>query len=320
MKVLVTRDIPHNGVAKLKQFPGLELDTRTGPPLTKEELIKAVSDADSAIVVIPDKVDKDVIAAGTRLKLIACYSVGYDHVDIDYAKSKGIFVANTPGNLTEAVAEHAFALMMAVGRRIVEADFFVRDGHYKYWDPLIFLGPKLMGKTLGIVGFGRIGQHLARMAQNGLRMDILYTDIKKVDKETSGVNATQVSMEELLARSDVVSLHCNLTEETKYMINANTLKLMKPYAILINIARGPVVNEAALTEALKNGWIAGAGLDVFENEPEVNPELLKLPNAILTPHIASATREARIQMAEMVVDNVVEVLIKNNQPLNWVNK
>lgn len=320
MKVLITRNIPHNGIEKLKKISGLDIDLRSGPPLTEEEMKTAIKDCDAAIVVIPDKITKEVLDFGSKLKLIACYSVGFDHVDIDYAKSKNIYVSNTPGDLTESVAEHSFTLMMGVAKHIVEADFFVRDGHYKYWDPLIFLGPKMMGKTLGIVGFGRIGQHFARMAKYGLNMNILYTDTREIPKDSSGVDATRVGLEELLTQSDIVSLHCNLSAETKYLINAKTLRLMKPYSILINTSRGPVVDEDALTEALKNNWIAGAGLDVFEEEPKVNSELIKLPNVILTPHIASATREARIQMADMAVENVINVLVNKKEPINWVNK
>jgi len=314
MKVLITREIPDAGIRILQEHPEITLDYRQGPPLSKEEMIEAIKDADALIPVIPDQIDKDIIEAGKNLKIIAAYSVGYDHIDIATAKAKGIAVSNTPGDLTESVAEHTIALMLAVSRQVVNADKFVREGKYKYWDPMIFLGPKLKGKTFGIVGFGRIGRHTADIARNGFDMRIVYSD--RYQQPASG--AEFAPLEKLLEISDVVSLNCNLSAETLHLIDEAQLKQMKPTAYLINTARGPIINEKALIRALQEKWIAGAGLDVFEDEPDVPEELKKLENVVLTPHIASATKEARIQMARMAADNVVEVLIYNEKPINQV--
>ncbi|HOM77920.1 MAG TPA: D-glycerate dehydrogenase [bacterium] len=314
MKVLITREIPDAGIRILQEHPEITLDYRQGPPLSKEEMIEAIKDADALIPVIPDQIDKDIIEAGKNLKIIAAYSVGYDHIDIATAKAKGIAVSNTPGDLTESVAEHTIALMLAVSRQVVNADKFVREGKYKYWDPMIFLGPKLKGKTFGVVGFGRIGRHTADIARNGFDMRIVYSD--RYQQPASG--AEFAPLEKLLEISDVVSLNCNLSAETLHLIDEAQLKQMKPTAYLINTARGPIINEKALIRALQEKWIAGAGLDVFEDEPDVPEELKKLENVVLTPHIASATKEARIQMARMAADNVVEVLIYNEKPINQV--
>jgi len=314
MKVLITREIPDAGIRILQEHPEITLDYRQGPPLSKEEMIEAIKDADALIPVIPDQIDKDIIEAGKNLKIIAAYSVGYDHIDIATAKAKGIAVSNTPGDLTESVAEHTIALMLAVSRQVVNADKFVREGKYKYWDPMIFLGPKLKGKTFGVVGFGRIGRHTADIARNGFDMRIVYSD--RYQQPASG--AEFAPLEKLLEISDVVSLNCNLSAETLHLIDESQLKQMKPTAYLINTARGPIINEKALIRALQEKWIAGAGLDVFEDEPDVPEELKKLENVVLTPHIASATKEARIQMARMAADNVIEVLVYKEKPINQV--
>jgi glyoxylate reductase len=314
MKVLITREIPEAGIRLLQEHPELELDYRQGPPLSKEELMEAIKDADALIPVIPDQIDADIINAGENLKLIATYSVGYDHIDLAAAETKGVQASNTPGDLTESVAEHTIALIMAVAKKIIPADKYVRAGDYKYWDPLIFLGAKLRGKTLGIVGFGRIGQHTANIARNGFGMRIVYADRFKV----AASGAEFLPLDELLETADIVSLNCNLSESTHHLIDEPELKKMRPTAYLINTARGPVINEKALIRALQEKWIAGAGLDVFEEEPEVPEELRALENVALTPHIASATREARIQMARMAAENVIEVLVNNKEPINKV--
>lgn len=321
MKVLITREIPQAGINILQQYRELELDYREGKPLPEEKLLEAIKGADAIIPVIPDQITKKVInAAGKNLKVIATYSVGYDNIDLEAATTKSIYVANTPGDLTEAVGEHSFALMMGIARRVAEADRYCRDKKYKYWDPLLMIGPKLMGKTLGIIGFGRIGQHFARMAHYGLNMKILYTDVMRHPEGESLLDAEKVELDYLLENSDVVSIHCNLTEETKHMIGNQQFSKMKPLSYLINTARGPIVDEAALATALNEGIIAGAALDVFEEEPTICPELLKLENVVLTPHIASATWEARIQMARMAAESVVDVLINNKPPRYLVNK
>ncbi|MFZ2664378.1 MAG: D-glycerate dehydrogenase [Patescibacteria group bacterium] len=320
MKVLITREIPQVGINLLKEHKEIELDYRRGAPLSKEDLKKAIRDVDAIIPVIPDQINKEVIEYAENLKIIAAYSVGYDHIDLDSATKKNIYVGNTPGDLTEAVAEHSFALMMSLGRRIAEADRFCRAKKYEYWDPMAFIGPKFMNKTLGIIGFGRIGQFFARMAKYGLNMKILYTDVASHPEGENLLDAEKVSLEYLLSNSDVVSIHVNLTEETKHMIDSDQFRLMKPLSILINTSRGPVIDENALVTALKDNVIAGAALDVFENEPRIHPDLLKLKNVVLTPHIASATWEARIQMARMAAENIIDVLIDKKPPRYLVNK
>lgn len=320
MKVLITREIPQAGINILKQYKNIEIDFRKGPPIEEKELIKAVKDVDAIIPVIPDQINKKVINAAKKLKVIAAYSVGYDHIDVQRATEKNIYVGNTPGDLTEAVAEHAFSLMLTVARRVAEADRFCRTGKYKYWDPMIFIGPKIMGKVLGIIGFGRIGQQLARMAKYGLNMKVLYTDVVSHPESENLLDAEKVELDYLLENSDVISIHCNLTPETENLIGAQEFKKMKPLSYIINTARGKIINEEQLAVALKENIISGAGLDVFEEEPAINPNLIKLNNVVLTPHIASATWEARLEMARMAAENVVDVLVNNKPPRYLVNK
>jgi len=320
MKLLITREIPQAGINILKQYKDIELDYRQGSPLSEKELLAAVKDIDAIIPVIPDKINKKVINAAKNLKVIAAYSVGYDHIDVEHATSKNIFVGNTPGDLTESVAEHALALIMSAARRIPEADKFCRTAKNKYWNPMDFVGPKINGDTLGIIGFGRIGQHLARMAKHGLNMRILYTDVTRHPEADSLLDAEKVELDYLLENSDFISIHCNLTPETENMIGENEFRKMKPLAYIINTARGKIINEEALARALKQNYIAGAALDVFANEPEINPELKLLNNIVLSPHIGSATWEARLQMARMAAENVVDVLISNKPPRYIVNK
>lgn len=322
MKVLITREIPDAGLKILNIYKDrIEVDYRKGDPLSEAELLKAIDGVDAIISMTPDQITKQVIdAAGDNLKIISQYAVGYDNVDVEYATEKKIFVSNTPGDLTEAIAEHTIALLFALTRNVVSADKYCRQGKYEFWKPLEFVGPKLAGKTLGIIGFGRIGQHTARIAKYGLNMKIQYTDIVAHEEAANLLDAEKVELDELLGTSDVVSLSCNLTHENVHMIGEPQFQLMKPLAYLINTARGPLINEKALAKALKEGTIAGAALDVFENEPKILPELTKLHNVVLTPHIASATWEARIQMSRMAAENIVDVLINKTPPRYLVNK
>lgn len=321
MKLLITREIPDAGIEILKKHPEIEIDYRKGPPLSKEELLTAVKGVDAILPVIPDQITKEVMeAAGPQLKLIAHYAVGFDNIDVKAATDMRIYVSNTPGNLTESVAEFTLALMFAISKKLVAADKYTREGNFTYWEPLGFMGPTLMGKTLGIVGLGRIGTYLAKMAHNGLGMEILYMDPAVNADFEKTMNAKKVGLDELLENSDFVSLNCPLNESTRHLIGHKELEKMRPTAYLINTARGPVVNEAALYTALKEGWIEGAALDVFENEPALHPGLTELENVVVTPHIASATREARIQMAVMAANNIVEVLVHKKTPANLVNK
>lgn len=320
MKVLITREIPRAGVDILKRRAALTLDIRKGPPLSENELKEAVKGAGAILCVIPDVISREIMeAAGASLKIISTYSVGYDHIDVKAATELGIYVANTPGDLTQSVAEHSMALLMAAARKIVEADRFMLEGKYKYWDPMLFVGPVIEGKTLGVIGFGRIGQKLAKIAKNGFNMRVLYYDIKRDDRAEVETGAMYVDLENLLANSDFVSLHVPLMPSTKHIIGARELKQMKPNSYLINTSRGSVIDEDALAVSLKENWIEGAGIDVYENEPNVYPLLRKIPNVILTPHIGSATREARIEMARMAAESIIEVLIDGKRPAYLVN-
>ena len=322
MKVLITRKMPQAGINVLHIYSDkLELDYRQGLPLTHASLKKAISGVDALIPDAHDRITKDIIdSAGKNLKVIATNSIGYDHIDLDYATKKGIYVGNAPGNLTEAIAEHAMALILDITRNVSYGDRYCRLGEYKYADPMKFMGSKVGKKTLGIIGLGRIGQHLAKIAKNGFNMEILYTDIVRHPEAEDLLDAKKVTLEQLLENSDYVSICANLTEQTHHLLGEEEFKKMKPLAYLINTARGPIVNELALVNALQQGWIAGAALDVFEEEPKIHPDLLQLDNVVLTPHIASATWEARIQMARMTAENVIDVLINNKPPRYLVNK
>ena len=288
MKIFVTRKIPGGSLEKLKEDHEVVISD-FNRPLTPEELLEGTKGVDALLSLLTDKIGGDEMdAIGPQLKVISNYAVGFDNIDIKEASDRGIVITNTPSEeVDEAVAEHTWALISALTRRVVEADEAVRKGLYRGWEPDIFLGVNLIGKTLGIVGFGGIGAMVARRA-TGYNMNVLYTKRTKDEKS--------VDFDTLLQQSDVVTLHVPLTEETRHMMNSETLSKMKKGSYLVNTARGPVVDEGDLIEALKSGHLAGAALDVFDNEPNVSAELLALPNVITTPHIASATWEARNKM------------------------
>jgi len=316
MKVFVTYKIPDDGLNILKEK--YELDVHEGEDfLTKEEMIERVKDADAVITQLRDPIDKEFIDAGKKLKIIANYAVGYNNIDVEYARLKGIYVTNTPGVLTEATADIAWALLLAVARKIIPADKFVREGKFKGWKPKLFLGYEIYGKTLGIIGMGRIGQAVARRAL-GFGMKVIYHNRKRLPEEIENkYNANYVDLETLLKTSDFISINVPLTKETYHLLNEEKLSLLKPNAILINTARGPVVDEKALYKLLKEGKIAGAGLDVYENEPQITPGLEKLDNVVLLPHIGSATFETRSKMSIMVAENVIDAL-EGRTPRNLV--
>ncbi len=315
--VLITRKIPDAGI-KLLQEKGYRLIINDRDrPLSRDELKTMIRDCDGVITLLSDTMDKEIIDAAPNLKVIANYAVGYNNIDIEYATHRGIRVTNTPDVLTPATADLAWALLMAVSKRIIEADAFVRAGKFKGWAPELFLGHDVTGKTLGIIGAGRIGQAVGRRAK-GFEMTLLYYSRSPKPNFEAETGARRVSLEVLLQSSDFVSLHCPLTEETYHLLNEQRLKSMKKGSILINTARGPVVDETALVQALKYGPLAGAGLDVYENEPQVHPELLKMKNVVLLPHIGSATTETRNEMARMVARNIIAVL-EQGRPVNPVN-
>jgi glyoxylate reductase len=277
-------------------------------PLPKPDLIARLQDKDGLVCLITDIIDDQVLSAAPRLKVIANVAVGYDNIDVSAARRRGIIVTNTPDVLTDTTADFTWAMLLAVARRTVEADRYVRAGHWRRWEFLRLLGADVHGRTLGIVGFGRIGRAVGRRAL-GFGMRVLYHDAVRADAGVEQeLHATFTDRAELLRESDFVSLHCALTPDTHHLIDAAALRQMKPSAILINAARGPIVDEAALVEALRERAIAGAGLDVFEREPTVHPGLLQLDNVVLAPHIASASETTRIRMATLAVENCLAVL------------
>ncbi len=315
-KVFVTRRFPGPGLAELESRYDVT-SNKGNRILSPWQLKRAVKGVDVIVSLLTDKIDIDVMrAAGSQLKLIANYAVGFDNIDVKAAKERDILVTNTPGTLTDAVAEHTIALTLAVARRIVEADYFIRDNQYKHWDPDLMIGVELKGKTFGIIGLGRIGAEAGRIAQ-AFGMRTIYHDEIRHKKFEQEYNIEYHHFETVLKESDVISLHVPLLPTTRHLISAQELAMMKPTAILINTARGPVVDEAALIKALQRKQIFGAGLDVFEREPKISKQLEHLANVVLTPHIASATKEARDMMSQIVADNVISVLEKG-KPINPV--
>jgi len=306
-KILISGDLLDGPVALARSRA--EVDQHAGAdPLPKLDLIARLRNKDGLVCLITDIIDDQVVGAAPRLKVIANVAVGYDNIDVAAARRRGIVVTNTPDVLTDTTADFTWALMLATARRAIEADRYVRAGHWRKWEFLRLLGTDVHGKTLGIVGFGRIGRAVGRRAL-GFGMRVLYHDAVRADPaQELELRATFADRATLLRESDFVTLHCALTPETHHLIDAHALRQMKPSAILINAARGPIVDEAALAEALRERRIAGAGLDVFEREPTVHPELLPLDNVVLAPHIASASEATRIKMATLAVENCLAVL------------
>jgi glyoxylate reductase len=322
-KLFITREIPKVGIERLKDKFEIELwNEYWAPP--RDVLLKKASEVDAMVTLLTDKIDRELLDRAKNLRIIAQYAVGFDNIDIRYATEKGVYVTNTPEVLTHATADLAMALLLAVTRRIVEADSFVRNGEWERsrtgWHPLMLLGMELNGKILGVIGMGRIGREVAKRARS-FGMKIVYYDLRRLpQEEEDSLGAKFLDLEELLSTSDVVTIHANLTEQTRHLINEQRLRLMKPTAYLINVARGAIVDTNALVKALKEGWIAGAGLDVFEEEPlPASHELTKLKNVVLAPHIGSATIEARNAMAEKVALNLIEFL-NGRVPPDLVNK
>ncbi len=316
MKVFITRKIPQDGIDILKKEKlEIEIFPYDRPP-TKEEIIRGVKDANALISLLTDKIDREVIDSAPELKVIGNYAVGYNNIDVEYAKKKGIVVVNTPGVLTDATADLTFALLLSAARRVVEGDKFMREGKFNGWAPMLLLGKDVWGATIGIIGAGRIGQAVAQRAK-GFHMKILYySRRRKIDFERE-TGAKFVSLEKLLKEADFVTIHTPLTQETYHLLGEREFKMMKEGAILINTSRGEVVDENAMLKALKSGKLFAAGLDVFHGEPHVNPELFELTNVVLTPHIGSATERTRRKMAMMVCSDVLRVLC-GEEPENRV--
>ena len=305
-RVVVTRVVPDAALAELAPLGDVRVSGEDRA-LATAELHDAVRGADAVVTMLHDRVDDAFLdAAGPGLRVVANVAVGYDNVDVEACRRRGVVVTNTPGVLVDATADLAFALLLGVTRRVREGDALLRDGTPWTWSMSFMLGTGLQGRRLGVVGFGRIGQAVARRAL-AFGMSVAYTARHDVT-DPEAPPAVRLPLEELLATSDVVSLHCPLTPQTRHLIDGDALRSMRPGAFLLNTSRGPVVDEAALAEALREGWIAGAGLDVFEREPAVHPGLLDAPNVLMTPHLGSATHETREAMAVLAARNVSDVL------------
>jgi glyoxylate reductase len=324
MRILMTQLVPEAVVERLRQAVKengrLEINPDADRIWIRQELIEKLKagDYNALYCMLTNPIDAEVMDAAPNLKIIANVAVGYNNIDVAEATRRGIIVSNTPGVLTDTTADFAWTLLMAAARRLVEGDRFVRAGRFHGWGPLMMVGQDVHGMTLGIVGFGRIGRTLAKRA-TGFDMKVLYYDLLRADPDTEkALNASPVSMDELLAQSDYVSLHTDYNPKSHHLIGAAELAKMKRSAFLINTSRGAIVDEAALVIALKNGTIAGAALDVFEREPDIEPGLLELENAVLAPHIASASLKTRSAMALMAAENILATFRGDRAP-NVVN-
>ena len=316
-KVYVTRAIPDAGTDMLKEAGYVVDVSEKDGVLTHEELIAALKakEYDAVLCLLTDDISGEIFDAVPTAKIFANYAVGYNNINVEDAKSRGVSITNTPGVLTDTVAEYALSLIVAVVKRIPEADRFTRAGKYEGWAPKLLLGSDLKGKTLGILGAGRIGTGVAVRARRGFDMDIIYYDIKPNEFIEKDAGATfKGTVEEVLKEADIVTVHVPLLDSTKHLINAERLAMMKSSAYLINTSRGPVVDEAALVKALRDGTIAGAGLDVYEDEPSLAPGLAELENITITPHIASASVETRGKMSKIAAQNIIEFLEGKTPP------
>lgn len=316
--VYVTRPIASEALDRVAAAAEMRVWDDPDTPPSRETLLREVREVDGLLCLLTDTIDETVIAAAPKLRVISNYAVGYDNIDVAAATARNIMVCNTPGVLTETTADLAWALLMAAARRIVGADTHLRDGKWKSWSPQLMLGQDIHGATLGLVGLGRIGEAVARRAR-GFGMRVLYTEVAPKPEAEAEHRAEFVDLETLLRTADFVSLHTPLTEGTRHLIGAEQLSWMKPTAVLINTSRGPVVDQKALAEALRERRIFAAGLDVFESEPiSMDDPLLELDNVVLLPHIASASVATRTKMANMAADNLIAGL-SGQRPTNLVN-
>ena len=314
-KVLVTREIPEAGLRPLEEF---DVTVLSELPPERDELLEAAHGIDGVLSTLTETMDAEFMdAAGDGLKVIANMAVGFDNIDLEAANERGVVVTNTPEVLNETTADTAFMLLLAAARRLGEGERIVRAGEWEAWGPKMLLGPDVWGKKLGILGFGRIGQAVARRAK-GFGMEILYAGRSRKEDAEEEFGARYLELDKLLRESDFLSIHTPLTEETTHLIGAEELEKMKPDAVLVNTSRGPLVDEAALADALENRRIFAAGLDVYEEEPKVHPKLLELENVVLAPHIGSASIETRDKMAATAGEDLRAVL-RGEQPENPVN-
>jgi glyoxylate reductase len=320
-KVYITRKLP-SIAEELLRAEGYEVDvSEKDGVLTKEELIAALKkkEYDAVLPLLTDKIDGEIFDAAPKAKIFANYAVGFNNIDTEEAKKRGLIITNTPDVLTDTVAEHTFAMMLSLASRIVEGDRFMRTGKYDSWAPLMLLGTDIKGKTLGVLGTGRIGSRVVHMANRGFDMNVIYYDVARNQKLEDDYGARfRASVDDVLREADIVSIHVPLLPTTRHLINKERFEMMKPTALLVNTSRGPVIDESALVSALRDGIIAGAAIDVYENEPKAAPGMSELENIIMTPHIASATLEARSGMAELAAKNIIAVL-SGGEPLNPVD-
>ncbi len=317
MKVFSTYHLPADLEARFSQNNIQYSENRYDRSLTTSELISLAADCDGIITLLSDNINREVISSLTKCKIIANYAVGYNNIDLATARENSIIVTNTPGILTDATAEISFALILACLRRIKEGEEMVRQGKFTGWKPELLLGRGLAGKRLGIIGAGRIGQAVTKIA-NGFSMTVYYHSRNKKVEMENNFNAVYLDLSELMASCDIISLHIPLTPETNGLLSKKMLDLMKPEAIIINTARGEVIDEDYLITMLKNKKILAAGFDVYKNEPNINPELFHLENVVLLPHLGSATIETRTKMAELAADNVIAVLT-GHPPLTQIS-
>ena len=315
-KALVTRKIFEEALDYLEEHVEYEIGAGEGE-LTQQVLLEKVEDKQGILSLLVDTIDREVIDAAPQLKIIANCAVGYDNIDVDYAREKGVLVTNTPGVLTETTADLTWALIFSVARRIPQADVFTRAKMYHGWELDLYLGREVTGKCLGIIGMGRIGKAVASRAR-AFSMEVVYNDLHRLSQEDEDrYRSSWLPLEDLLRKADIVTLHTSLSPETTHLISAARLRLMKREGILVNVSRGPVVDELALAEALEQKTIWAAGLDVYEREPEIEERLFSLDNIVLLPHIGSATFETRIRMATMAAKNLVQGL-NGQRPDNLV--
>ncbi len=311
--ILISRLLPEEALAQARSRAAVDVH-EADKPLERSELVARLRGRQGLVCLITDTIDVPLLDACPGLKVVSNVAVGFNNIDVAAATQRGVVVTNTPDVLTETTADFAWTLLMATARRVVEADRYVREGKFTQWEFMLLLGGDIHGKTLGIVGFGRIGRAMARRAL-GFNMRVLYQDAVAADAATEKeLRATRVDTATLLRESDFVTLHTPLLPETQHLINAQSLRTMKKTAYLVNASRGPGVDEAALAQARKEGRIAGAGIDVFEREPEVHPAVIGLPNVVLAPHIASASSDTRVKMARLAVDNCLAVLEGRTPP------
>lgn len=316
-KIFLTRELPPESMTMLRENSVLTMNTEDRY-LDKDEIIAGIQGVDGLLCLLTDTIDEEILAANPNLQVVANFAVGFNNIDVDAATKRKIPVTNTPGVLTETTADMAWALLLAAGRRVVEGDRFVRTQQWQGWGPLQFLGGDVTGATLGLIGLGRIGRAMVPRAK-GFDMEVIYWNRTRLSvEEEASLGVTYREMDDVLRNSDYVSIHVALNDQTKHLIGRAELALMKPTACIVNTARGPIIDEKALVKALQDGTITSAGLDVYENEPLLEPELYELPNAVVAPHLGSATIGTRTKMGNMAVENCL-VACRGERPANLVN-